>query len=173
LLVGSIYQYLNTDSGAFRWDKLKLNLPILGSIFQRSLLSRFAASFAMMLSAGVPLNSALSLVADAVNNRYMSKKILEMRTNIERGENISRVSASSGLFPPLVMQMITVGEETGRIDELLIEVGNYYEREVEYDLQKLTARIEPILISVVAGMVLVLALGIFTPMWDMMGAIKG
>ena len=127
----------------------------------------------MMLSAGVPLNSALSLVADAVNNRYMSQKILEMRTNIERGENLSRVSASSGLFPPLVMQMITVGEETGRIDELLIEVGNYYEREVEYDLQKLTARIEPILISVVAGMVLVLALGIFTPMWDMMGAIKG
>lgn len=173
LLFGAIYQYLNTDSGAFRWDKLKLNLPILGSIFQRSLLSRFAASFAMMLSAGVPLNSALSLVADAVNNRYMSQKILEMRTNIERGENLSRVSASSGLFPPLVMQMITVGEETGRIDELLIEVGNYYEREVEYDLQKLTARIEPILISVVAGMVLVLALGIFTPMWDMMGAIKG
>lgn len=172
-IIFGTYKYLHTDSGAYNWDKLKLNLPIVGSIFQRSLLSRFSRSFAMMLTAGVPLNSSLSLVAEAVNNRYMAEKIMIMRTNIERGENLSRVAANSGLFTPLVMQMITVGEETGRIDELLTEVGSYYEREVDYDLQNLTAKIEPILISIVAGMVLVLALGIFTPMWDMMGAIKG
>ena len=127
----------------------------------------------MMLSAGVPLNSALSLVAEAVNNRFMAERILEMRANIERGESLSRVAQSSQLFTPLVMQMISVGEETGRIDDLLSEVAGYYEREIDYDLQNLTAKIEPILISIVAGMVLVLALGIFTPMWDMMGAIKG
>lgn len=172
-VVFATYKYLQTDTGAYQWDKLKLKLPIVGSIFQRSLLSRFSRSFSMMLGAGVPLNSALSLVADAVNNRFMAERILEMRANIERGESLSRVAQSSQLFTPLVMQMISVGEETGRIDDLLSEVAGYYEREVDYDLQNLTAKIEPILISIVAGMVLVLALGIFTPMWDMMGAIKG
>lgn len=172
-VIFGVYKYLQTEKGAYTWDKFKLNLPIVGSIFQRSLLSRFSRSFAMMLSAGVPLNSALSLVAEAVNNRFMAERILEMRANIERGESLSRVAQSSQLFTPLVMQMISVGEETGRIDDLLSEVAGYYEREVDYDLQNLTAKIEPILISIVAGMVLVLALGIFTPMWDMMGAIKG
>ncbi|MCP3429678.1 type II secretion system F family protein [Opacimonas viscosa] len=166
-------KYFSSDSGAYQWDKIKLQLPIVGSIFKRSLLSRFARSFSMMLAAGVPLNSALSLVAEAVNNRYMEEKILGMRGSIERGESLGRVAGASGLFTPLVMQMISVGEETGRIDELLEEVAGYYESEVDYDLQNLTAKIEPILISIVAGMVLVLALGIFTPMWDMMGAIKG
>lgn len=172
-VIFGVYKYLQTEKGAYTWDKFKLNLPIVGSIFQRSLLSRFSRSFAMMLSAGIPLNSALSLVAEAVNNRFMAERILEMRANIERGESLSRVAQSSQLFTPLVMQMISVGEETGRIDDLLSEVAGYYEREVDYDLQNLTAKIEPILISIVAGMVLVLALGIFTPMWDMMGAIKG
>jgi MSHA biogenesis protein MshG len=83
------------------------------------------------------------------------------------------VAGSSKMFTPLVIQMISVGEETGRVGELLAEVADFYEREVDYDLKSLTSKIEPILISVVAGMVLVLALGIFTPMWDMMGAIKG
>jgi MSHA biogenesis protein MshG len=172
IIFGTV-KYLQTETGAYQWDKFKLSLPIVGSIFQRSLLSRFSRSFSMMLGAGVPLNSALSLVAEAVNNRYMAERIVEMRANIERGESLSRVAQSSQLFTPLVMQMISVGEETGRIDDLLSEVAGYYEREVDYDLQNLTAKIEPILISIVAGMVLVLALGIFTPMWDMMGAIKG
>lgn len=126
----------------------------------------------MMLKAGVPLTHALNLTAEAVDNAFVSERIVGMRQNIERGESMARVAASSGLFTPLVMQMINVGEETGRIDELLEEVAEYYEREVDYDLKTLTAKIEPILISIVSGMVLVLALGIFTPMWDMMSAHK-
>jgi MSHA biogenesis protein MshG len=103
----------------------------------------------------------------------MGQKIIAMRERIEKGEGLARVSAASGLFTPLVMQMIRVGEETGRVDELLVEASEFYEREVDYDLKNLTAKIEPFLIVVVAAMVLVLALGIFTPMWDMMNAIKG
>ena len=137
------------------------------------MLGRFARSFSMMLVSGVPLNSALNLVAEAVSNAFMSERILSMRKNIEKGESLSKVSSSSKLFTPLVLQMINVGEETGRVDELLTEVAEFYEREVDYDLKNLTSKIEPILISIVAGMVLVLALGIFTPMWDMMGAVKG
>lgn len=167
------YRYLDTQQGRFKWDSLQLRIPLIGSIIERSLLGRFARSFSMMLKAGVPLTTALNLVADAVSNSYMSKAIITMRQNIEKGENLSRVAQSSGLFTPLVMQMIGVGEETGRVDELLQEVAEFYEREVEYDLKSLTSKIEPILISIVAGMVLVLALGIFTPMWDMMSVVQG
>ncbi|WP_270668990.1 MULTISPECIES: type II secretion system F family protein [unclassified Aeromonas] len=137
------------------------------------LLARFARSFSMMLKAGVPLNTALSLVADAVDNAWMAGRIRDMRAGIERGESLLRTAGSSGLFTPLVMQMIAVGEETGQVDDLLHEAAEYYEREVDYDLKSLTARIEPILIGIVAVMVLILALGIFTPMWDMMRAVRG
>jgi MSHA biogenesis protein MshG len=167
------YRYLDTQKGRYKWDSLQLRIPLIGSIIERSLLGRFARSFSMMLKAGVPLTTALNLVADAVSNSYMSKAIITMRQNIEKGENLSRVANNSGLFTPLVMQMINVGEETGRVDELLKEVAEFYEREVEYDLKSLTSKIEPILISIVAGMVLVLALGIFTPMWDMMSVVQG
>jgi MSHA biogenesis protein MshG len=172
-LIIAISRYLGTENGRYKWDRAKLKLPVVGSIFERTLLGRFARSFSMMLVSGVPLTSALNLVADAVNNAFMADRILNMRRNIERGESLSRVASSSKMFTPLVLQMINVGDETGRVDELLAEVADFYEREVDYDLKSLTSKIEPILISVVAGMVLILALGIFTPMWDMMGAIKG
>jgi MSHA biogenesis protein MshG len=179
VLVGSILvlffitkQYIDTQHGRIKWDYWKIRAPIIGSIVERSLLARFSRSFAMMLKAGVPLTTALTLVADTVSNAYMGDAILTMRKRIEKGESLTRVSNASNLFTPLVMQMIAVGEETGRIDELLEEVSDFYEREVDYDLSSLTSKIEPILISVVAVMVLVLALGIFTPMWDMMGAVR-
>ena len=168
-----LVRYLRTENGRYKWDRTKLKLPLVGSIFERTLLGRFARSFSMMLVSGVPLTSALNLVAEAVNNAFMAERILSMRKNIEKGESLSRVASSSKMFTPLVLQMINVGEETGRVDELLAEVAEFYEREVDYDLKSLTSKIEPLLISIVAGMVLVLALGIFTPMWDMMGAMKG
>jgi MSHA biogenesis protein MshG len=166
-------RYLNTEKGRYRWDRVQLRVPAVGNIIERSLLARFSRSFSMMLSSGVPMTSALNLVADAVSNSYMADKIIGMRLNIEKGESLSRVSLASGLFTPLVLQMINVGEETGRVDELLADSAEYYEREVDYDLKSLTSKIEPILIGVVAVMVLVLALGIFTPMWDLMGAFRG
>jgi len=168
-----ISRYLKSEKGEMQWDRYKLKLPAVGTIFERSLLARFSRSFSMMLRAGVPLTHALNLTADAVDNAFMSSRIIGMRQNIEKGESLSRVAAGSGLFTPLVMQMIGVGEETGRVDELLTDVAVYYEREVDYDLKSLTSKIEPILISIVSVMVLVLALGIFTPMWDMMNASKG
>ncbi|AWL10787.1 Putative type II secretion system protein [Saliniradius amylolyticus] len=175
LIVGifAVRQYLNTDYGRESWDKRKLRLYAVGSIMERSLLSRFARSFTLMLRAGIPMTYALSLVSDSVDNAHMSKRISEMRKNIEKGESLSKVCKKSGLFTPLVLQMIAVGEEIGQVDVLLRDVADFYEREVEYDLKALTSKIEPILIAIVSVMVLVLALGIFTPMWDMMGAFKG
>jgi len=165
--------WLNSTKGAYLWDKWKLKVPVVGSVIERSLLARFSRSFAMMLSAGVPLNNALYLIAHAVDNNYLQDKILAMRSGIESGEPLLKTATAAGLFTPLVLQMIAVGEETGQVDELLNEAADFYEREVDYELKNMTAKIEPILISIVAGMVLILALGIFTPMWDMMGAMKG
>nr|WP_277750971.1 type II secretion system F family protein [Ningiella ruwaisensis] len=179
LLVGGVLlcffitkKYVNTQDGRLTWDHWKFKLPIVGDILERSLLGRFSRSFALMLHAGIPLTNALSLVADAVGNAHMKLAITNMRKRIEKGESLSRVASGSGLFTPLVLQMIHVGEETGRVDDLLAEVADFYERETEYDIKSLTSKIEPILIAIVAVMVLILALGIFTPMWDMMGAIN-
>lgn len=168
-----VRRYVNTEQGAYQWDRYKLRLPIVGSVIERSILSRFTHSFSIVLKAGVPMTTGLTLVADAVDNTFMRKKILSMRNGIENGETLLRTAMNSNLFTPLVLQMVAVGEETGNVDELLEEVGNYYEREVDYDLSTLTARIEPLLLMVVAGMVLVLALGIFTPMWNMASAMQG
>jgi len=165
--------YVRTPAGKLAWDKRKLKIPIVGSVIERSILSRFTHSFAIVIKAGVPMTSGLSLVADAVDNDFMRDKIIAMRAGIESGESLLRTAISSKLFTSLVLQMIAVGEETGRVDELLEEVGDYYEREVDYDLSTLTARIEPILLLIVASMVLILALGIFTPMWDMASAFQG
>ncbi|MDX1706305.1 type II secretion system F family protein [Pseudidiomarina sp.] len=166
-------RYVRSDSGRVRWDYFKIQLPLVGDIVLRSLLSRFSRSFAVMLRAGVPLTQALSLVAEAVDNSWMGKRINDMRRSIERGESLTRATRASQLFTPLVLQMIAVGEETGRVDELLHEVADYYEREVDYDLKSLTARIEPIMLIIVAVVIAVMALGIFMPMWDMMSAYQG
>lgn len=176
VLIGIIFsakQYVNSTNGRLKWDKFKLKLPVVGSIIERSLLSRYSRSFSMILRAGVPLTAGLSLTADAVDNAHMQMRIKEMRQGIEKGESLLRVSKNSELFSTLVLQMIAVGEETGRLEPLLEESADYYEREVDFDLKSLTAKIEPILIGFVAVMVLILALGIFTPMWNMMSAVKG
>ncbi len=165
--------WLNSPAGRRRWDGWKLRLPIVGSLVRRASLGRFARSLAMMLRGGVPVNQSLALVAEAVDNRFMHGRIIGMRRGIEGGESIRRAAGGAGLFTPLVLQMIAVGEETGRIDELLDDVAAFYEGEVEYELKGLTARLEPILLVMVAGMVLLLALGIYLPMWEMFTAVQG
>ena len=130
-------------------------------------LGRFARSFSMSLASGVPLLQALSTVSRAIDNEYVGQRIAEMRSGIERGDSLTRSAAHTGMFSPLVLQMLSVGEESGAIDDLLAEVAGFYEREVDYDIKNLAQAIEPILIVVMAVLVLILALGVFLPMWDM------
>ncbi|QYJ75859.1 type II secretion system F family protein [Shewanella sp. FJAT-52076] len=172
-LVGGLAYWHKTEQGEKKWDQWKLHMPAVGSIIERSTLSRYCRSFAMMMGAGVPMTQALSLVADAVDNAYMHDKIVAMRRGIESGESMLRVSNHSKLFTPLVLQMVAVGEETGQLEQLLNDAADFYEGEVDYDLKNLTAKLEPILIGIVAGIVLILALGIYLPMWDMLNVVKG
>jgi MSHA biogenesis protein MshG len=159
--------YTRTTVGKYAWDKTKLRLPIAGPIILKGTLSRFARSFSLASRSGVPVVQALSVVGQVVDNAYIGSRIEQMREGMERGDSILRTATTSGIFTPIVLQMLAVGEETGEIDELMDEIADMYEREVEYEVKTLSAKIEPILLTGLGIMVLVLALGIFLPIWDM------
>ncbi len=160
-------RYIHTERGRYRWDGFKLRVPVVGSIIMQATLARFARAFALCYRSGVPLVQALTLVAKAVGNEYVAERVLQMRTGVERGESLTRTSRAVGVFTPLVIQMISVGEETGNVAEMLDETGGYYEREVDYELQTLSTNIEPVLLVIMGAMVLILALGVFLPMWNL------
>ncbi len=160
-------KYLQSPDGLRKWHWFLLKIPAVGSIIERASMERFSRSFAMTLNAGVPLIQGISIVAKAVGNEYIGGKLHRMRIGIEKGDSISRMAKSIGLFPPLVIQMIMVGEESGNIAEMLLEVADFYEGEIDAELKNLASVIEPILIVGIGMMVLVLALGIFLPMWDL------
>lgn len=166
-LIAWTYHYINTPEGSRVWGRKKLRLIVVGDIIERASLARYARSFGLMLNAGLPLSNALELSARAVDNPYLGDKIRGIRTGVERGEGLFQTHLVSGMFTPLVLQMISVGEESGQVDALLAEVAAFYESEVEYDVKQLSDRIEPIMIVIMASFVTVLALGIFLPMWDM------
>jgi MSHA biogenesis protein MshG len=166
-LVLSLRRYVNTPEGRYRWHKWKLKLPAVGPIVYRATLARFARSLAVMIKSGVPLVQGLTVVARAVDNDFISERILQMRDGIERGETIARTAQATQLFPPLVIQMIGVGEDTGAIDELMLNVADYYDREVDYDIRHISEAIQPILITFLGALILLLALGVFLPMWDL------
>jgi len=159
--------WLSTEGGAARWDRWKLKLPIAGEIVRRTCLARFCISFSVALRSGVPLTQALGIVADNVGNHRFAECIQAMRGHVEHGESVKTAAVKAGIFPNSLVQVIAVGEETGALAELLEELGTYFQSEVEYELSRLTARLEPILITVLGGVVLVLALGVFLPMWEL------
>jgi len=165
--------YLKTEKGQYQWDRYKLRLPLVGSIVNRATLARFSRSFSMAFRAGVPITQTLVIVSKAVDNTFIEQRIIGMRDGLEHGESLTQTAIASELFTPLVLQMISVGDDTGAVDDMLDEVATFYEREVEYDTKKLSSAIEPIMIVLIGIMVLILALGVFLPMWDLGGAAMG
>jgi MSHA biogenesis protein MshG len=170
LVVGSysaFKYYISTSEGRLQWDTLKLRLPIAGKIVHKGTMARFARSFALSSKSGVPVTQALKLVAQTVDNEFIARKVNTMRQGIERGESILRTAHQTEVFSPLVLQMIAVGEESGSLDDLMQEIADMYQRDMEYEIKTLGSQIEPILIVFLGAMVLVLALGIFLPVWDL------
>lgn len=170
LLVGFAFGFrawIGTATGRYKWDRFKLRLPIAGKIMLKATLARFARSFSLAGQSGVPIVQGLSVVAQTVDNAYICSRIEQMRDGVERGETILRTAAAAHVFTPVVLQMIAVGEETGELDELMGEIADMYEREVEYELKTLSSQIEPILIAGLGILVLILALGVFLPIWDL------
>ena len=159
--------YINTTEGRYKWDKYKFKLPVVGAIIFKATLSRFARSMALSFKSGMPILQGLNVVAMVVDNAFMRSRIEQMRDGVERGESILRTAVATGVFNPVVLQMIAVGEETGDMDGLMFEIASMYEREVKYEVATLSSKIEPILIVALGILVLILALGVFLPMWDL------
>lgn len=169
-IIGAVWlfrTYTASGSGQYNWDSFKLKTPIAGKIIHKATMARFARSFALASKSGVPITSGLKLVAQTTDNVYIASQVEKMREGVERGESILRTATNAGVFNPIVLQMIAVGEESGSLDDLMEEIADMYQREVEYEIKTLGAQIEPVLIVFLGVMVLILALGIFLPIWDL------
>lgn len=173
LLVGLVVAVIGarilvgTRQGRYLWDRYKMRLPVAGKIVRKVALARFARSLSLALRSGVPAVQALTLTAQTIENDYIGRCVEDMRMAVERGESILRAATHAGIFTPIVLQMIMVGEESGSLDDMMLEIADLYQRDVEYELKTLSAQIEPILIVMLGALVLVMALGIFLPLWDL------
>ncbi len=166
-LVAGGRMYVRSEDGRYAWHKLLLRFPLIGKILYRAALARFSRLFALVQSSGIPIVTGLSVVARALDNDFIQERVLSMRDGIERGESLSNTAAGTGIFDHLVLQMLQVGEQSGATDDLLREVADYYDSEVDYAVDKLSASIEPTLTIILAVLVFLLAAGIFLPMWDL------
>jgi MSHA biogenesis protein MshG len=170
MLVAAVFgfrTYIGTELGRLNWDRLKMRIPVAGKIVLKATMARFARSFALAIRSGVPIVQGLSLVAQTVENAFIARQIDKMREGVERGESVLRTASHAGIFTPVVLQMVMVGEESGALDDMMQEIADIYQREVEYELKTLGAQIEPILIICLGVVVLILALGVFLPIWDL------
>jgi len=170
ILIAAIFgfrAYVATAFGRYKWDQMKMRIPIAGKIVLKATMARFARSFALAVRSGVPIVQGLTLVAQTVENAFIAKQIDSMREGVERGESVLRTASHAGIFTPVVLQMVMVGEESGALDDMMQEIADIYQREVEYELKTLGAQIEPVLIICLGVLVLILALGVFLPIWDL------
>jgi type II secretory pathway component PulF len=171
-LTAGVKIYLNSSSGRLWWDEHKLKIPIFGSIFYKSMMSQFTRIFGLLFQSGLPVNRAFELIRNAVNNKFFTNKIDEIQSDVTRGESIANSFKNSRIFSGIIIQMVSVGEETGHIDEMLGKVADYFDEDLDHQLGMLQASIEPVLLTIIFGMVLFLALAIYLPIIDVINFAK-
>jgi type II secretory pathway component PulF len=164
--------YVKTPSGRWNLDKFKLRVPIIGSVVEKTVMSRFARIFSTLYSSGIPMLHALDIVAGTLGNIIIARAVEVIKESVREGKGLAVPMASTMVFPPMVTQMVAVGEETGALDDMLTKVSDYYDLEVEYAIKNLSTTLEPVLLVFLAGGILFLALGIFLPIWDMMKVMR-
>lgn len=163
---------INTKSGRYAWDGIKLKLPVFGQLFLKVSLSRFSRMTALLSASGIPIINTLEIVRDSLGNRVIAESVDNVIHGIGEGKGIAQPMKASGLFPGIVIQMVKVGEETGKMNELLHKVSDYYDSQVDYTVKNMTTLIEPVLIFTLGIMVLIMALGIFMPMWNLISVFR-
>jgi len=178
VLIGSLAfrfffkRWKKTDNGRAWVDKMKLRVPVFGILFQKTALSRFASTFSMLLRSGVPILQSLEIVSETVNNRVVSDAVNDVQNSVREGESMAKPLAKHAVFPPMVVQMIAVGEETGQVDMMLEKVATFYEQEVEASVDALTSLIEPLLIAVIGGCVGAAVIALYMPMFNIIKLIQ-
>jgi type IV pilus assembly protein PilC len=172
IFVFAFKRYKKTDAGRANLDAIKLKIPIFGTLFHKTALSRFSSTAGMLLRSGVPILQALDIVADTVNNKVMSRAVVDVQASVREGESIAKPLARHAVFPPMVVQMLAVGEETGQVDTMLDKVAKFYDQEVEASVDALTSLIEPLLIAIIGGCVGAAVIALYMPMFNIIKLIQ-
>ncbi len=168
----ALKKYKKTESGRAVLDAIKLKVPVFGSLFHKTALSRFSSTLGVLLKSGVPILQALDIVSDTVNNKVLSRAVIDVQSSVREGESIAKPLATHPVFPPMVVQMLAVGEETGQIDTMLEKVAEFYNNEVEASVDALTSLIEPLLIAVIGACVGASVIALYMPMFDIIKHIQ-
>ena len=163
---------LKTSKGRLWFDRTMLRLPIMGPIVRKVAIAKFSRTFATLVRSGVQILSALEIVSETAGNRVVGDAVLQVKASIKEGENIATPLTASGVFPPLVVRMISVGEQTGRLDDMLIKVASFYEDQVDTAVAGLTSAIEPVIIAVLGVVIGSIVMAIFLPIFQMSTLIK-
>jgi len=167
-----VKKYRKAPSGRLLFDRIKLKLPIFGSLFRKVAISAFAHSYRALNLSGVPLVTTLRLVEEVVGNKAIARAIEKVRIKVGEGSDIASPFRESGEFPGMVVQMISVGEESGKMDEMLLKISQYYDKEVNYVISKLTTVLEPILLAVMGAVVAIMYLSLIMPMTQLLKVIR-
>ena len=165
-------RYKRTDKGRARVDALKIKIPVFGPLFHKVALARFSSTLGMLLRAGVPILQALDNVKETVNNRVIADAVDDVKTSVREGESIAKPLGKHRVFPPMVVQMLAVGEETGAVDTMLDKVAEFYNNEVTATVEALTSLIEPLLIAIIGGMVGAAVIALYMPMFNIINLIE-
>ncbi|OGC07602.1 hypothetical protein A2526_00515 [candidate division WOR-1 bacterium RIFOXYD2_FULL_36_8] len=167
-----IKKILDTDQGRLLWDKIVLSLPIFGQLINKLILARFSRMLAAMLKSGIPIVEALNISKDTIENRILSDVVIKVKEEVVQGGGLTDPIKNAKVFPPLVVQMVAIGEKSGSLEQMLSKVADYFDRDSDYTIRNLTPLIEPLLILMLAFLVVLLALGVFLPMWDMVKLVQ-
>ncbi|NQT94993.1 MAG: type II secretion system F family protein [Candidatus Omnitrophica bacterium] len=165
-------KFINIPFGRKQWDMFKLKVPIFGPLVFKMSMSRFSKTTSTLIASGISMLETLELTAETVGNVIISGAVRDIKEGVNQGKGLAEPMKVSKLFTPIVIQMVSIGEETGKLDELLVNVSEHYDQQVDYAMKNLTTLIEPILIVVLGMMVLFVALGIFLPMWNIIQIAK-
>lgn len=165
-------RYKATPAGRAQVDQVKIRVPVFGPLFHKVALARFSSTFGMLLKSGVPILQAMDIVKDTVNNRVIARAVEDVKGSVREGESIAKPLAKHGIFPPMVVQMLAVGEETGAVDTMLEKVASFYNSEVEATVDALTSLIEPLLIAVIGGAVGAAVIALYMPMFNIINLIQ-
>ena len=170
--VYSFKRFLDTEKGRYSWDRFVLSSPVFGPLLAKINLARFARMLAAMLRSGIPILEALTITSATVANKVISRVILDVRNEVSQGKSLTEPMQGSQIFPPIAIAMVAIGEKAGTLEAMLNKVADYFDREADYTIKNLTPMLEPILIFGLGMIMLVFALGIFLPMWDLIRVYK-
>jgi len=165
-------RYKKTDEGRARVDALKIRVPVFGPLFHKVAIARFSSTLGMLLRAGVPILQALDNVKDTVDNRVISTAVEDVKSSVREGESIAKPLSRHRVFPPMVVQMMAVGEETGAVDTMLDKVAEFYNNEVTATVDALTSLIEPLLIAIIGGAVGAAVIALYMPMFNIINLLE-